>query len=347
MEIFDKQRLISGFMIDQVRSDLEKVGFKIITFSVESADRWRFHSKSAPVIVVTAYGQEVSIGYDNKVSLSSHPFTDTAKFKALERRSDFLGSILTSSSKGLGFSTELPALPQITPIQVLREVRPSVNDQEVSDQSGEALPCKALETMLEEEGESMPEGAAPETIQQEGESPPPERLQVEPKTLWDDYKDDASLINKDAEEQQQLILASNSQDVEDLLWDEGSTEQQQEVTKARRSITTRSSTAQAGNVFMDAVRVDDLLNQPLEFFTMDQSVSDCYNVCREVVKDSVLSMFDNETTAITCLKAFLRRALHERLLQNKTKGAIKLQISQMFLGLCKFFLLQMLRKDSH
>lgn len=336
LDISEKQRHVAGFMLN-VRNDLEKVGFSIVKFSVTTLDAWRFVSKTVPIIEVKACGYKVSMGYDSKFSLSGNPFSDTAKFIALQRRSDFLSASLTA--KGLGFSTELPDLPPSTPIQVPAEntqmIEPAVSDRNESSLSKvvDSLKRETVVLDLNQLGESVVPGN--KTVD-EAESPE-QRQQVKQDSMWDDY--DVASPNKDFEEQQQKLLATiqNQNMDEDIDWDNKSGMEvdivRQEDAEARRS--TRS----AENALMDSRRVEELLKQPLEYFTMDQSVTDCYKICRDVVKDSMESMMKNEDTAVACTKAFLRRALHERLLQNKTKAAIKLQISQMFLGLCKSLLL--------
>jgi hypothetical protein len=325
----------------QVRNDLEKVGFSIVKFLVTTSDAWRFVSKTAPIIEVAACGYKVSMGYDSKFSLSGNPFSDTAKFNALQRRSDFLSASLTAN-KGLGFSTELPDLPPSTPIQLPAENTQMI-ESAVSDRNESSL-SKVVDSLKRETNSSvvldlnqLGESVVPGKTVDEAESPE-QWQQVKQDSMWDDY--DIASPNKDFEEQQQKLLATiqNQNMDEDIdYWDNKSGMEvdivRQEDAEARRS--TRS----AENALMDSRRVEELLKQPLEYFTMDQSVTDCYKICRDVVKDSMESMMKNEDTAVACTKAFLRRALHERLLQNKTKAAIKLQISQMFLGLCKSLLL--------
>lgn len=360
LQILAKQQDVAGFMVSQVKSDLQKIGFEIAAFSVTEPDlHWRFSSKTCPMIRLKAYRFDETIAYDAQTPLSDNAYSDSKSFTALQNMSDvFEASLLNSRA---GFFTDLPELPASTPIQAKdsTQVRTSVSDRKARYSENE----KAIEELLNERVSPF-KAAEEDDARQSATSPAASNdatftvhhmplesgssqqqlkkesavATQEEQDLWADY-DDQQEIGSIME--QKLLFEKQPADYSDEeLWDESS-QKQQIITVPKRSarLKERFIAADEETTKIDPQRVEELINHvPMFIFKMDQSLQECYDITKGVVKTSIVKMADEEDKATTVMKNFLRRALRERLLQGETQRNVRVRLTRMFLDLCKFLL---------
>jgi hypothetical protein len=362
LQILAKQQEVAGFMVSQVKTDLQKIGFEIATFSVTEPDlHWRFSSKTCPMIRLKAYRFDETIAYDAQTPLSDNAYSDSKSFTALQSISDVFEASLLNSRAGL--FTDLPELPASTPVQAKdsTQVRTSVSDRKARHSENE----KAFEELLNES--VSPFKAAEEDDARQSTTNPPaasndatftvhhmplesgssqQQLKKESavatqeeKDLWADYDDQQEISS--VMEQKLLFEKQPDYSDDEELWDEKSSQQQQIITVPKRSarLKERFIAADEETTKIDPQRVEELMNHvPMFIFKMDQSLQECYDITKGVVKTSIVKMADEEDKATTVMKHFLRRALREKLLQGETQRNVRVRLTRMFLDLCKFLL---------
>jgi hypothetical protein len=363
-EISDMQRYVAGFM-ENVRGHIQHLNIQISKYNVTTKDTWRFlpGSKTLPTIQLELGDKSIVLTYDNKTPLSSFPYTDSAKFRMVENRSDMVQACETS--RGALVPPKLPELSPTTPVASTNdhEVRTSVSERKRKLEQEGLVDPRSLTEIMNEATEAVPsyedQGRGSTIIMEalptiSDKVATPEAAVEE--DLWPEGNDaDTPFLLAQQEQQQQeletaqslcamtLFGNKNEEDIWDSKDEEDNISSTQRLKRRSTKRIVRSTSTKYDDTKLESEREAMIMDLPVNYFREDQTIAECFAVTKSVLKDTIIQMYDVERKAAYVMRQFLRNCVRQKIASMKMeKSVMQLNFSAMIIDLCKLSLLSTL-----